>query len=61
MERYALNLKKRYFCRENYATITLRRGFGSKNRNLRQFSPNYEVPKSFLDRVAPGCGRKALA
>jgi hypothetical protein len=34
MERYVLNLKRRYFFSENYATVPSRKGFGFKNRNF---------------------------
>jgi len=48
MERYALNLKKRNFFSEKYATVPSRWRFGVKNRSFVRFSPGKGVPKTIF-------------
>jgi hypothetical protein len=48
MERYALNLKKRNFFSEKYATIPPRWRFGVKNRSFVGFFPGKGVPKTIF-------------
>jgi hypothetical protein len=48
MERYALNLKKRNFSSEKYATVPLRWRFGVKNRSFVGFSPGKGIPKTIF-------------
>jgi hypothetical protein len=52
----AKNLGKICFFRKSHAIIRLMGGFGSKNRNLRGFSPGKRSQKPFLDRNGQGCG-----
>jgi hypothetical protein len=55
MERCALNLEKRRFFSENYATIPPRRGFGFNNRSLGDFARGKRSPKAFFDCGSQGC------
>jgi hypothetical protein len=56
MERYALNLKKRYFFSENYAAVPSSSGFGFKKRNFGVFLPSKRSKKRFYDRNGKACG-----
>ena len=49
MERLALNLKKRHFSSENYATLASRTGVGFKKGNLCGFSSGREVGETIWD------------
>jgi hypothetical protein len=51
----AQNSGDKYFSKETYAIIALKRGFGSKNRNFGVFSLGPEVPKTIFHCGCQGC------
>src|SRR5208337_2100732 len=60
MERSALNLKKRNFFSEKYATVLSKWRCGVKNRSFVGFSPGTEVPKTIFDCGCQDCRQSRI-